>query len=74
MTPLVEQFGARAQLLAPILSEGALIGVLSVHSGQVRAWSAVEIAAAEQAAAGAHVAPLDLVATPGPAREPPRGT
>ena len=48
---LVEQFGARAQLLAPILQEGALIGLLSVHSGQVRAWSAAEVAEAEQAAA-----------------------
>ena len=51
VTQLVEQFGVRAQLLAPILSEGALVGLLSVHSGQLRSWSAAEAAVAEQAAA-----------------------
>ena len=48
---LSEQFGARAQLLAPILSEGALLGLLSVHSGQPRAWSAADVAAVELAVA-----------------------
>lgn len=59
VTQLTERFGVRAQLLAPILGDGALIGLLSVHSGQVRSWTAAETAAAEQAAA-------TVVATAGP--------
>ena len=51
VTQLVEQFGVRAQLLAPILSGGALIGLLSVHSGELRSWSEAEAAVAAEAAA-----------------------
>ena len=67
VTQLVEQFGARAQLLAPILDGDRLIGLLSVHSGQLRTWNAAEIAAAEQAAAA-------VVAAAGPPSLPPRNT
>ena len=64
---LVERFGARAQLLAPILGGEALLGLLSVHSGQQRSWSATDVAAAEQAAAAV------VAATAGAPPGSPRG-
>lgn len=44
---LIEYYGTRAQMLAPICSEGELVGVLSVHSLEVRDWQDVDIAAVE---------------------------
>jgi len=44
---LIEFYGTHAQMLAPIRSDGDLVGVLSVHSLEVRDWQQADIAAAE---------------------------
>ena len=48
---LIELYGVRAQMLAPIVREGRLAGVISVHyvTGP-RQWSAEDVAALQQAA------------------------
>lgn len=49
---LIERYGARAQMLAPLLRDGRLAGIVSVHhSGGPRDWTAAEVAALEAAAA-----------------------
>lgn len=49
---LVQVFGVRAQMLAPLIAEGRLDGWLSVHEAKrIRRWSEAEQAAAEDAAA-----------------------
>ena len=48
---LVERYGARAQILAPVVRDGRMVGFVSVHHAQgPRRWSGEEIAAAESAA------------------------
>ena len=48
---LLERFGARAQLLAAVVRDGAVVGIVSVHETRgVRAWRAEE---ADEAAAAA---------------------
>jgi maleate isomerase len=48
---LIELYGARAQMLAPILRDDELVGILSVHYAPgTREWTAEDIAALEQAA------------------------
>ena len=44
---LIDYYGTHAQMLAPICSDGELVGVLSVHSLEVRDWQDADIAAAE---------------------------
>lgn len=44
---LIDFYGTRAQMLAPICAEGELVGVVSVHSLEVREWRDTEVAAAE---------------------------
>jgi len=47
---LLELYGARAQMLAPVVRDGALLGVVSVHhSPGPRTWTDGDIAALEQA-------------------------
>ena len=49
---LVSVYGIRAQMLAPIVRDDRLAGVVSVHYvGGTREWSGDEIAALESAAA-----------------------
>jgi GAF domain-containing protein len=47
---LIELYGARAQMVAPILRDDELVGMVSVHYAPgVRDWTSEEIAALEQA-------------------------
>ena len=47
---LIELYGARAQMLAPVVRDGALAGIVSVHySPGPRAWTDDDVAALEQA-------------------------
>jgi GAF domain-containing protein len=49
---LIEQYRVRAQMLAPVLSEGEMIGTISVHQQDtIRHWTAADIAALERAQA-----------------------
>jgi maleate isomerase len=49
---LIALYGVKAQMLAPLVRDGALIGIISVHyAPAVRAWSATDVAALEDAAA-----------------------
>ena len=53
---LIEVYGARAQMIAAIVRDGALAGVVSVHHGpEPRVWTVEDVgliqAAAEEAAA-----------------------
>ncbi|MER7079336.1 maleate isomerase [Saccharopolyspora kobensis] len=47
---LIAAYGVRAQLLAPIEIDGAMVGWISVHSLTERDWAPAEIRAAEAAA------------------------
>jgi maleate isomerase len=48
---LVELYGVRAQMLAPVVHEGRLAGVISVHHvAGPRQWSTEDVAALQQAA------------------------
>ena len=48
---LIELYGARAQMLAPILRDDELVGILSVHYAPgTREWTPDDVAALEQAA------------------------
>jgi maleate isomerase len=50
---IIENYGVRAQMLAPILSGAPLhrlIAIVSVHSANTREWSAGDVAAVERAA------------------------
>ena len=48
---LVERYGARAQMLAPVVRDGRMIGFVSVHHGpDARVWSVEEVAAIRAAA------------------------
>lgn len=50
-TALIEAYGVRAQMLAPIVVDNALAGIVSVHHlSTPRAWTEEEIAALEDAA------------------------
>lgn len=48
---LVDLYGVRAQLLAPIVRGGRLAGVVSVHDAELRKWTEQEIDALRNAAA-----------------------
>jgi len=48
---LIQAYGARAQMLAPVLEGERLAGIVSVHqSGGPRAWSDADVQAIEEAA------------------------
>ena len=48
---LVERYGARAQILVPVVRDGRMVGFVSVHESRgPRRWSHQEIAAAESVA------------------------
>lgn len=48
---LIDLYGVRAQILAPLVRHGRLVGIVSVHHAATpRVWAASEIAAAESAA------------------------
>lgn len=48
---LLDVYGTRAQMLAPVLAGGELIGIVAVHDGPgARAWTQAEVEAAEDAA------------------------
>lgn len=48
---LIELYGVRAQMLAPLVRDGRLVGIVSVHhAGWPRRWTEAEIAAVEAAA------------------------
>jgi GAF domain-containing protein len=50
-TVLIEKYGVGAQILAPIVVDGALGGIISVHHvGGAREWTSEEIAVATDAA------------------------
>jgi maleate isomerase len=54
---LVELYGVRAQMLAPVEQAGELVGWLSVHeNGAPRRWSDADVAALAAAAAAAAAA------------------
>jgi maleate isomerase len=47
---LIELYGVRSQMLAPIVKDGNLAGIISVHhAGTPREWSTAEIGALESA-------------------------
>lgn len=49
---LIEKYGVGAQILVPIVVDGALRGIISVHHvGGARTWTPGEIAVAKEAAA-----------------------
>jgi maleate isomerase len=48
---LIERYGARSQMLAPIVRGGRMIGFVSVHCAVARDWTAEEIAMLEDATA-----------------------
>jgi maleate isomerase len=51
-TELIELYGARAQMLAPVVRDDALAGIVSVHYAQgPREWTDDDVAALEEAAA-----------------------
>ena len=50
-TALIELYRVRAQMLGPIEREGRLVGWLSVHQLEERAWSPSDVAALEAACA-----------------------
>jgi maleate isomerase len=47
---LQQAYGVRAQMLAPVQAQGALIGWVSVHSTAERAWTPAQVAELERAA------------------------
>lgn len=48
---LIELYGVRAQMLAPLMNEGGLVGLISVHYDPgSREWNAEDIAALQEAA------------------------
>ena len=47
---LVEGFGVRSQMLAPVVKDGRLVGIVSVHASEPRDWNGEEIAAATRTA------------------------
>jgi maleate isomerase len=48
---LVQVYGVKAQILAPVLDADGLVGWVSVHSTHLRPWSDDDVAAAERAMA-----------------------
>ena len=49
---LIAQYGARAQMLAPVVRDGRMVGFVSAHSGpDVRAWGETDVGAIRTAAA-----------------------
>lgn len=49
---LIGRYGARAQMLAPVVRDGCMVGFVSVHYGpDARAWSDGDVAAIRAAAA-----------------------
>jgi maleate isomerase len=47
---LIEVYGARAQMLAPVVSEDRLVGIVSVHySDGPRTWAEEDVSALEEA-------------------------
>jgi maleate isomerase len=49
---LIEFYGVKAQMLAPLVRDGRLVGILSVHyAPATRVWTTEEIAALDSAAA-----------------------
>ena len=64
---LLEVYGVKAQMLAPVIREGALVGWISVHEVRsVRTWSAEEVS--QLASAASRVAEMlaaGLTAAPG---------
>lgn len=48
---LVAAYGVQAQMLAPVLERGGIVGWVSAHSTTVRDWTDAEVAAIETAAA-----------------------
>lgn len=51
---LIDYYGVRAQMLAPLIRDGQLIGIISVHYAPgPRAWSEDEVAALDHAAKAA---------------------
>ena len=48
---LIEHYGVGSQMLAPLLRDGRLVGIISVHhAAEPRKWGAEEVAALERAA------------------------
>jgi maleate isomerase len=47
---IVEVYGVRAQMLAPVIDGESLLGLVSVHNASVRAWTPEDIDALEHAA------------------------
>lgn len=56
---MIEQFGLRAFMIAPIEVSGSFVGTVSIHSAETRAWTQQEIDAVSMLAAsiGAGLAP-----------------
>jgi maleate isomerase len=49
---LIEFYGVKAQMLAPLVRDGRLVGILSVHyAPATRVWTSQEVAALDTAAA-----------------------
>jgi maleate isomerase len=52
---LIELYGVKAQMLAPVVRDGRLAGIVSVHyAPAVRKWSATDITALEDAVTSVH--------------------
>jgi maleate isomerase len=56
---MIEQFGLRAFMIAPIVVSGSFVGTVSIHSSETRVWTQQEIDAVSLTAAtiGAGLAP-----------------
>jgi maleate isomerase len=47
---LIEVYGTRAQMLAPVMVQGKVVGIISVHDGpDARRWTDEDVAALRQA-------------------------
>jgi maleate isomerase len=42
-TALIDAYGVQAQMLAPLVADGVLVGWVSVHHGEVRRWSMEDV-------------------------------
>lgn len=51
---LLETYGVRAQMLAPVIRGGTLTGWLSVHSNRPRDWDQPDLASLDEATAAVH--------------------
>jgi maleate isomerase len=57
---LIDVFHVHAQMLAPVVIDGALVATISVHDERARAWSDVDVASLEAAQSAVTKTLVDL--------------